>query len=67
MIPFGDVIASVVEIVLQADDRQEICILQVWVECFDFFVERHHAALTSAAEKNVTDSPAAALHETPLF
>lgn len=67
MIPFFYVIAATIKIVLQADDLQEICVLQVWVECFDFFVECHHAALTSAAVKNENCSPDDRLHEEPVF
>lgn len=67
MVPFFNVISATIKVVLQTDDIQEICVLQVWIECFDFFVECHHAALTSAAVKNVEFSCDDRLHEPLLF
>ena len=50
MIPSSDVVTLAIAVVLQADGIHEVCVLQCWVQCFDFVVECHHAALTIDAE-----------------
>ena len=49
MLPLGDVIPTTVAVVLQGDDGQEVSVLQLGIEGFDFFVEIHHAALAKDA------------------
>ena len=51
MIPFLDVVTFAIAVVLQEDDGHEVTVCEFRVDCFDFFVQGHYAALTSAPVK----------------
>ena len=59
MVPSRDVVTATIRVVLQANGVHEVCVLQLRVECFDFFVECHHAAFTSEPDNVVLAAPPA--------
>lgn len=48
MVPLFDVVTVAIAVVLQRDDGNEITVCEFRIQRFDFFVECHYPALTSA-------------------